>query len=118
MDIAAIADCAPVIPVLTIERVADAVPLARALAKGGLPVLEVTLRTPAALDALRAMAADAPDAIVGAGTVLNAEQLDHARRAGARFLVSPGCSLPSPRPPGPRACRSCRGCRPCRKPWR
>jgi 2-dehydro-3-deoxyphosphogluconate aldolase/(4S)-4-hydroxy-2-oxoglutarate aldolase len=62
------------------------------LAKGGLPVLEVTLRTSAALDALRAMAADAPDAIVGAGTVLNVEQLDHARRAGARFLVSPGCT--------------------------
>jgi len=92
VDIAAIAGRAPVIPVLTIERVADAVPLARALVKGGLPVLEVTLRTPVALDALRAMAAEVPEAMVGAGTVLNAEQLDQAKRAGARFLVSPGCT--------------------------
>jgi 2-dehydro-3-deoxyphosphogluconate aldolase / (4S)-4-hydroxy-2-oxoglutarate aldolase len=92
VDIAAIATRAPVIPVLTIERAVDAVPLARALVKGGLPVLEVTLRTPAALDALRAIAADVPDAILGAGTVLNAEQLDAARRSGARFVVSPGCT--------------------------
>ena len=92
MDIAAIANRAPVIPVLTVERTADAVPLARALVKGGLPVLEITLRTPVALDALRAMAAEVPEAILGAGTVLNAEQLDQARRAGARFLVSPGCT--------------------------
>jgi len=92
VDIAAIAGRAPVIPVLTIERVADAVPLARALVKGGLPVLEVTLRTPVALDALRAMSAEVPEAMVGAGTVLNAEQLDQAKRAGARFLVSPGCT--------------------------
>ena len=77
---------------LTIERVADAVPLARALVKGGLPVLEITLRTPVALDALRAMADEVPDAILGAGTVLNAGQLDQACRAGARFLVSPGCT--------------------------
>lgn len=92
MDIAAIAARAPVIPVLTIERAADAVPLARALVRGGLPVLEITLRTPVALEALRAMAAEVPDAILGAGTVLNADQLDQARRAGARFLVSPGCT--------------------------
>lgn len=92
MDIAAIASRAPVIPVLTIERTVDAVPLARALVKGGLPVLEVTLRTPVALDALRAMAAEVPEAILGAGTVLNGEHLDQARRAGARFLVSPGCT--------------------------
>ena len=92
MDIAAIANRAPVIPVLTIERLADAVPLARALVKGGLPVLEVTLRTPAALGALRAIAAEVAEAIVGAGTILNAEQLDQAKRAGARFLVSPGCT--------------------------
>ena len=92
MDIAAIANRAPVIPVLTVERTADAVPLARALVKGGLPVLEITLRTPVALDALRAMAAEVPEAILGAGTVLDAEQLDQARRAGARFLVSPGCT--------------------------
>jgi 2-dehydro-3-deoxyphosphogluconate aldolase/(4S)-4-hydroxy-2-oxoglutarate aldolase len=92
MDVAAIAARAPVIPVLTIERTADAVPLARALVKGGLPVLEITLRTPVALEALRAMAAEVPDAILGAGTVLNADQLDQAGRAGARFLVSPGCT--------------------------
>jgi 2-dehydro-3-deoxyphosphogluconate aldolase/(4S)-4-hydroxy-2-oxoglutarate aldolase len=92
VDIAAIANRAPVVPVLTIERVADAVPLARALVKGGLPVLEVTLRTPVALDALRAMAAEVPEAILGAGTVLNGEQLEQAKRAGARFLVSPGCT--------------------------
>jgi 2-dehydro-3-deoxyphosphogluconate aldolase / (4S)-4-hydroxy-2-oxoglutarate aldolase len=92
VDIAAIVARAPVIPVLTVERVADAVPLARALAKGGLSVLEVTLRTPVALDALRAMAAEVPEAVLGAGTVLNAQQLDQARRAGARFLVSPGCT--------------------------
>jgi len=92
VDIAAIAALAPVIPVLTVERTADAVPLAKALVKGGLPVLEITLRTPVALDALRAMAAEVPEAILGAGTVLNAEQLDQARRAGARFLVSPGCT--------------------------
>ena len=92
MDISTIAGQAPVIPVLTVERVADAVPLARALVKGGLPVLEITLRTPVALDALRVMAGEVPEAILGAGTVLNAEQLDQARPAGARFLVSPGCT--------------------------
>ncbi len=92
MGIAAIASRAPVIPVLTVERLADAVPLARALATGGLPVLEITLRTPVALDALKAMAGEVPEALVGAGTVLNAGQVDQARRAGARFLVSPGCT--------------------------
>ena len=70
VDIAAIAALAPVVPVLTIERVADAVPLARALVKGGLRVLEITLRTEAALAALAAIAAEVPDAVVGAGTVL------------------------------------------------
>ena len=92
MDIAAIAAKAPVIPVLTIERAADAVPLARALVKGGLPVLEITLRTDAAMEALRRIAAEVRDAIVGAGTVLEAAQLEEAERAGARFAVSPGCT--------------------------
>jgi len=92
LDISVIVARVPVIPVLTVERTADAVPLARALVKGGLPVLEITLRTPVALEALRAMAAAVPEAILGAGTVLNAEQLDQARHAGARFLVSPGCT--------------------------
>ena len=92
MDIAAIAAKAPVIPVLTIESLETAVPLARALAKGGLPVLEVTLRTEAALNALKAIAAEVPEAIVGAGTVLNPVQLDRAQQAGARFAVGPGCT--------------------------
>lgn len=92
MDIAAIAGLAPVIPVLTIERVADAVPLARALVRGGLPVLEITLRTATAVAALEAIAAEVPDAIVGAGTVLEASQVEQIQRAGARFAVSPGCT--------------------------
>ena len=92
MNIAAIAAVAPVIPVLTIERAETAVPLARALVKGGLPVLEITLRTEAALEALRAIVAEVPEAIVGAGTVLNPAQLEQVQRAGARFAVSPGCT--------------------------
>lgn len=92
MDMSAIAELAPVIPVLTIERQADAVPVARALVRGGLRVLEITLRTGVALEALRAIASEVPDAVVGAGTVLNARQLDQARQAGARFVVSPGCT--------------------------
>ena len=81
---------APVIPVLTIERVSDAVPLARALLAGGLPVLEVTLRTKAALDAIAAIAAEVPDAVVGVGTVTEAGHIAAALKAGARYLVSPG----------------------------
>lgn len=92
MEIAAIAAIAPVIPVLTIDRASDGVPLARALVKGGLPVLEITLRTGAALEALRSIAAEVEGAIVGAGTVLDAEQLARAKEAGARFAVSPGCT--------------------------
>ncbi|HYD06384.1 MAG TPA: bifunctional 4-hydroxy-2-oxoglutarate aldolase/2-dehydro-3-deoxy-phosphogluconate aldolase [Reyranella sp.] len=92
MEIAAIAARAPVIPVLTIERLADAVPLARALVKGGLPVLEITFRTAAAVDALRAIVREVPDAMVGAGTVLDEAQLRQAMDAGARFGVSPGCT--------------------------
>lgn len=88
-DIASIMMLAPVIPVLTIARVEDAPPLAEALVAGGLPALEVTLRTPAALEAMRAMA-DVAGAVVGAGTVLNARDLDAAVGAGARFIVSPG----------------------------
>lgn len=92
MDVAAIAARTPVIPVLTVERLADAVPLARALVAGGLPVLEVTLRTATALDALAAIDTHVPGAIIGAGTVLDAAQAEAARRAGARFAVSPGCT--------------------------
>jgi len=92
-DIDALMRKAPVIPVLVIERIEDAVPVAEALVTGGLPLLEVTLRTPVALDAIRAMA-EVPGAIVGAGTVLNDRQLGEARDAGARFIVSPGLTAP------------------------
>jgi len=80
---------APVIPVIVIDRAEDAVPMAEALVAGGLPVLEVTLRTPAALGAIKAMKTVA-GAVVGAGTVLNAKMLDDALDAGAEFIVSPG----------------------------
>jgi 2-dehydro-3-deoxyphosphogluconate aldolase/(4S)-4-hydroxy-2-oxoglutarate aldolase len=80
----------PVIPVLTIERVADAVPLARALVAGGLPVIEVTLRTKAALEAIRAIAGEVPDCIVGVGTVTRMSDIEVATAAGAEYLVSPG----------------------------
>jgi 2-dehydro-3-deoxyphosphogluconate aldolase/(4S)-4-hydroxy-2-oxoglutarate aldolase len=83
---------APVIPVLTMARAADAVPLARALVNGGLPVLEITLRTEAALAAIAAISAEVPDALPGVGTVTAAEQFGPARAAGARFAVSPGFS--------------------------
>ncbi len=92
MDITAIAAKAPVIPVLTIERLADSVPLARALVKGGLPVLEITFRTGVAVEALAAIAREVPEAIVGAGTVLDEQQVRQALSAGARFGVSPGCT--------------------------
>ncbi|EDY42643.1 bifunctional 4-hydroxy-2-oxoglutarate aldolase/2-dehydro-3-deoxy-phosphogluconate aldolase [Streptomyces sp. SPB074] len=83
-------DLAPVLPVVVIDDLTDAVPLARALVAGGLPAIEVTLRTPVALDAMAAIAAEVPDAVVGAGTVISAANVDAAVRAGARFLVSPG----------------------------
>lgn len=84
---------APVIPVLVIDRAEDARPIAEALVAGGLPVLEVTLRTPAALDAIRAMKG-VRGAVVGAGTVLDPGQLDAALAAGAEFIVSPGLTEP------------------------
>ncbi|MFI6898390.1 bifunctional 4-hydroxy-2-oxoglutarate aldolase/2-dehydro-3-deoxy-phosphogluconate aldolase [Streptomyces sp. NPDC050256] len=83
-------DLAPVMPVVVLEDAADAVPLARALVAGGLPAIEVTLRTAAALDAIRAIAAEVPDAVVGAGTVISAQNVTDTVAAGARFLVSPG----------------------------
>lgn len=87
---ASVLDLAPVVPVVVLTDAADAVPLARALVAGGLPAIEVTLRTPAALDAIRAIAAEVPDAVVGAGTVLTPAQVADSVAAGARFLVSPG----------------------------
>ena len=83
-------DLAPVVPVVVVQDAADAVPLARALVAGGLPAIEVTLRTPAALDAIRAIAGAVPEAVVGAGTVLTPAQVTESVAAGARFLVSPG----------------------------
>lgn len=80
----------PVVPVLVIDSVATALPLARALVEGGLRVLEITLRTAVALDVIRALAAEVEGAVVGAGTVLTAGQYEAAERAGARFVVSPG----------------------------
>ena len=81
-----------VIPVLTIERLEDAVPLARALVAGGVRVLEVTLRTPVAIEAAKAMIAEVPDAIVGIGTILNADDLARAEALGAKFGISPGAT--------------------------
>ncbi|WP_121702338.1 bifunctional 4-hydroxy-2-oxoglutarate aldolase/2-dehydro-3-deoxy-phosphogluconate aldolase [Streptomyces sp. E5N298] len=87
---ASVLDLAPVVPVVVVDDLADAVPLARALVAGGLPAIEVTLRTPVALDAIRAIADEVPGAVVGAGTVITAEQVAEVVAAGARFLVSPG----------------------------
>lgn len=81
---------APVVPVVTVPSVAAGVKLARALVEGGLPLIEVTLRTPAALEAIAAIAQEVPDAIVGAGTVTRPELIQKSIDAGARFLVSPG----------------------------
>ncbi len=81
---------APVVPVLTIEAEADAVPLARALAAGGLTALEITLRTPAAIGAMERISGEVEGVVVGAGTVLNQADYERAVRAGARFVVSPG----------------------------
>lgn len=83
---------APVVPVFTPGAVDDAVDVARALVRGGLPVIEVTLRTAVALEAIRAMAAALPEAVIGAGTVLDAAQLGQVRDAGAAFGVSPGAT--------------------------
>ncbi len=85
-----ILELAPVVPVLTIEEEADAVPLARALVAGGLRALEVTLRTPAALGAIERIAGEVEGAVVGAGTLLTPRDIERAARAGARFAVSPG----------------------------
>lgn len=80
----------PVVPVIVIKDLADAVPMAKALLAGGIKVLEVTLRTPVALEAIRLLADEVPEAIVGAGTVTTAEQLQKVIAAGAKFAISPG----------------------------
>jgi len=91
-DIEAIMRMAPVIPVLVVEDVSHAAPIAEALVAGGLPVLEVTLRTRAALDVIREMK-QVPGAVVGAGTVLNPAGLEASLKAGAEFIVSPGLTV-------------------------
>ena len=88
----AMLNLAPVIPVFVPDDATSAVEVARALLRGGLPVIEVTLRTPQALDAIAAIAEQVPDMVVGAGTVLTPDQLKAVQRAGARFVVSPGAT--------------------------
>ncbi|MDR6757936.1 2-dehydro-3-deoxyphosphogluconate aldolase/(4S)-4-hydroxy-2-oxoglutarate aldolase [Mycoplana sp. BE70] len=80
----------PVVPVLVVDDAASAVPLARALVAGGLKAIEITLRTPAALEAIRLVANEVEGAVAGAGTILNAAQFDQAVEAGSQFIVSPG----------------------------
>lgn len=93
MNIETIMHLAPVVPVIVVDEVEHAVPLAQALVAGGLTALEVTLRTPAALEAIAAMK-EVPGAVVGAGTVTNPAELDAALTAGAEFIVSPGLTEP------------------------
>ncbi|AVE41303.1 bifunctional 4-hydroxy-2-oxoglutarate aldolase/2-dehydro-3-deoxy-phosphogluconate aldolase [Providencia stuartii] len=80
----------PVVPVIVINKLEQAVPLAKALVKGGIRVLEVTLRTECAIDAIRLIANEVPEAMIGAGTVINAQQLTAVTEAGAQFAISPG----------------------------
>ena len=87
-----ILEAAPVIPVMVIERLEDAVPMAEALVAGGLPVLEITLRSPVALDAIKVIQNEVEGAIVGSGTVINAETFHQSLNAGVEFMVSPGAN--------------------------
>ena len=93
-----ILDISPVVPVVVLDDADAAVPLARALARGGVRVVELTLRTPAGMESIRRIAAEVPDVTVGAGTVIDPAQARAAAEAGAAFLVSPesrpGCSTP------------------------
>jgi 2-dehydro-3-deoxyphosphogluconate aldolase / (4S)-4-hydroxy-2-oxoglutarate aldolase len=89
-NVAAILNKAPVVPVMVIEDVKHAVPLAKALVAGGLPVLEITLRTDAAIESMKAIMTEVEGAIVGAGTVLTPEQLKQCSKIGCAFAVSPG----------------------------
>jgi 2-dehydro-3-deoxyphosphogluconate aldolase/(4S)-4-hydroxy-2-oxoglutarate aldolase len=91
-ELAALFEQATIIPVLTIERLEDAVPLAKALVAGGVHVLEVTLRTPVAIESAKAIMAHVPEAVVGIGTILNADDLARAEGIGARFGISPGAT--------------------------
>jgi 2-dehydro-3-deoxyphosphogluconate aldolase / (4S)-4-hydroxy-2-oxoglutarate aldolase len=84
--------CSPIVPVMVINKIEHAVPLARALVAGGIKVLEVTLRTPCALEAIALIAKEVPEALVGAGTVLNETQLQQAIDAGSQFIITPGAT--------------------------
>ncbi|GAL05657.1 4-hydroxy-2-oxoglutarate aldolase [Photobacterium aphoticum] len=84
----------PVVPVMVVEHLDDAIPMAEALLAGGIRVFEITLRTDCALQAITAIAEAMPDALVGAGTVLNTGQYDAAVAAGAKFVISPGMTPP------------------------
>lgn len=92
LSAAAVLALTPVLPVVTIEDAASALPLARVLLASGIGTVEITLRTPAALDAIKAITEGAPEMIVGAGTVLSADDLDAAIAAGARYALSPGAT--------------------------
>lgn len=105
---------APVVPVLIIERVEDALPLGKALVAGGLPALEVTLRTDAALKAIEAMS-PIEGGVVGAGTILDPAQAKEAVAAGAKFLVSPGATPPSSMRRSNSGCPSSPASRPSRR---
>lgn len=89
-EVVARISAARILPVVVLERAEDAVPLARALMEGGLPVAEVTFRTAAAAESLRRIRLEVPDMLLGAGTVLTGEQLDLAKASGAQFIVTPG----------------------------
>jgi 2-dehydro-3-deoxyphosphogluconate aldolase/(4S)-4-hydroxy-2-oxoglutarate aldolase len=91
-DLSSLLGLAPVIPVVVIDDEAAAVPMARALVAGGLPVIEITLRTPVGLAAIKRITDEVPDAVVGAGTLLTRADVSAAVGAGSRFLVSPGCT--------------------------
>lgn len=90
VDAETVFSSSPVVPVLVIDNIDDAVPLSRALMAGGINVLEVTLRTANAIDVIKAIATELPDAMVGAGTVTNRQQLEAVTAAGAKFAISPG----------------------------
>lgn len=92
MDSLTVLQQGPVIPVIVIEDASKAVRMGRALIAGGIRVMEITMRTGAALDAVRALSAEIPEAIVGVGTVLEPRQFAEARKAGAQFAISPGFS--------------------------
>ncbi|MGY6773272.1 bifunctional 4-hydroxy-2-oxoglutarate aldolase/2-dehydro-3-deoxy-phosphogluconate aldolase [Gallibacterium sp. ZY190522] len=85
-------NASPVIPVMVIKKLEDALPMAKALQAGGINVFEITLRSAVALDAIKLLSKEVPDALVGAGTVLSAEQYDQAVAAGAKFVISPGAT--------------------------